>query len=553
MKRSLKDLARQHYDVVIVGGGIYGACIAWDAALRGLLVCLVEKSDFGSGTSANSLKIIHGGLRHIQHGNLAAMRELICERRTWMKIAPHLIHPLPILVPTYNRWLQKMLVAALALNDLIGADRNRIDDPQKHIPRGKALSKSECLEIVPDIPVAELTGAIVFHDAQVYNTERLLLSFLRSAANSGADLANYVEATGLLTRANRVLGVQVRDLATGDRFDIQGKTVVSACGPWLNDLLRRDNGSNSGYAKAINVVTRPRLQKYALGIAGRNGYKHSNSLLATRTPLLFVTPWRNRCLIGTRYMPYEGKPDELNITERDVLTFLDDINLSWPAAKLQREDVTFVHGGLLPAAGKSSKYQVVLSNKYQIVDHRAENKAGLISVMSNKYTTARVAAEKVVDAIFSTHKKPPRSRTSAMPLHGGAIEGFDTFVGSEVQRQPHGLSEKTLRRLLYNYGSAYSEVLRYLDRENQEADDEDLIVLRAETLHAVRDEMAHKLSDVVFRRTEVGSAGDPGFEALRTCAKVMSTELGWSPERTRQEIAETRQAFNFGGCHSIST
>lgn len=147
MKRNVEALADNVYDLVIVGGGIYGACIAWDAALRGLTVCLVEKSEFGSGTSANSLKIIHGGLRYIQHGNVKGMRELNCDRQTWMRIAPHLIHPLPVLIPTYGRWAKEMLAAAIRINDLISLGRNRTKHPGKHIPAGKVLSKSECLEI----------------------------------------------------------------------------------------------------------------------------------------------------------------------------------------------------------------------------------------------------------------------------------------------------------------------------------------------------------------------------------------------------------------------
>jgi glycerol-3-phosphate dehydrogenase len=141
-----------------------------------------------------------------------------------------------------------------------------------------------------------------------------------------------------------------------------------------------------------------------------------------------------------------------------------------------------------------------------------------------------------------------------VPVHGGEIDAFDTFVRSEVERQPHGLSEKTLRRLIYNYGSAYSEVLQYLEsRDRSQSLDEDFAVLRAEAIHGARDEMARKLSDVVFRRTELGSAGHPGDEALRVCASAMSAELRWSAERTRAEIEETSQAFRFGGCHSITT
>lgn len=553
MKRCVEDLANRRYDVVIVGGGIYGACIAWDAALRGLFVCLVERSDFGSATSANSLKTIHGGLRYIQHGNIKHMRELIRERQTWMRIAPHLIHPLPVLVPTYSRWAKEMLSAALLVNDLISLDRNRIKDPEKHIPRGRVLSKGECLKILPDIPRQGLTGGAVFYDAQVYNTERLLLAFLRSASKAGAALANYVEVTRLIKTGNRVLGVEVRDALTGARFDIRAKTIVSACGPWLDLVLDLANGSptkaTNGYAKAINLVTRSLFPKYAVGIPGVNGYRDRDALIHKRSPLLFVSPWHDHSLIGTRYAPYYGAPDDFRITESDVREFLDAINLSLPAANLKVEDVSLVHGGLLPTTTTSSNTAMVeLAKRHKVVDHGLEGKAGLLSVRSTKYSNARLAAEKVVDKIFETsQRKPPKSLTSIMPLHGGEIETVESFLRSEIKKQPCQLSESKVRHLLYNYGSAYPEVLQYVDQERAyQPLNEDLAVLRAEALHGVRYEMAHKLSDVVFRRTDLGSTGYPGSEALGICASVMSAELGWSPAKTQAEFEETSRTFRIG-------
>jgi glycerol-3-phosphate dehydrogenase len=551
MKRKLENLANSLYDLVIIGGGIYGACIAWDAALRGLTVGLVEKSDFGSGTSANSLKIIHGGFRYVQHGNLKRMRELARERQTWMRIAPHLIHPLPVVIPVYGRcgWAKAMLSAALLANDLISLDRNRLQDPEKYIPRGKVLSKRGCLELVPDIPRAELTGGAVFYDAQVYNTERLLLSFLRSAAEAGAALANYVEVTRLIRTGNRVLGVEVRDAVTGGRFDIRAKTIVTACGPWLDLIL--PNGSSTkatnGYAKAINLVTRSLFRNYAVGIPGINGYRDPDALVRKKSPLLFVSPWHDHSLIGTRYAPHYGMPDDFRISETDVREFLDEINLSLPAANLKPEDVSLVHGGLLPTTNTYFKSGTVeLSKKYKILDHRDLGMEGILSVTGVKYTSARLVAEKVVDKIFAAKTKTtPRSFTAVTPIHGGKIERFESFVRAEVDRKQSGLTESTVRQLIYNYGSAYPEVLKYLDRGGEyETSNEDLAVLRAETLHGVRDEMAQKLSDVILRRTEVGTAGHPGNETLKTCADIMSAELAWSPSKTLQELQETNDIFS---------
>lgn len=199
MKRNLEELSNTQFDVLVIGGGIYGACVAYEATLRGLSVALVEKQDFCGATSANSLKTIHGGLRYLQHADFKRMRESIYERRTLMKIAPHLVHPLPVLVPTYGHGLKgiEAMTVALKINDLVSCDRNLgLPDPQKHIPTGRTLSPTECLNTLPGISADGLTGGAIFHDAQVYNSERLVLAYLQSATQLGLRVANYLEVTG---------------------------------------------------------------------------------------------------------------------------------------------------------------------------------------------------------------------------------------------------------------------------------------------------------------------------------------------------------------------
>ena len=209
MQRDLTKLSQNVYDLLIVGGGIYGAGVARDASLRGLSVALVEKADFGCATSANSLKMIHGGLRYLQHGDFKRMRESIYDRRILMQIAPHLVHPLGVVVPTYGHGIKgkEVMTIALAINDIVSCDRNVGIDPHKHIPPGRTISKTECLQLLPGIDAKDLTGGAVFCDAQVYNSERLVLSFLRSAAQKNADLANYVEVIGFLQQGNCITGV----------------------------------------------------------------------------------------------------------------------------------------------------------------------------------------------------------------------------------------------------------------------------------------------------------------------------------------------------------
>jgi glycerol-3-phosphate dehydrogenase len=531
----------------VVGGGIYGATLIWEARLRGLSVALVEKADFGGATSANSLKTIHGGLRYLQNVDFKRMRESIRERTTLMKIAPHLVHPLPVLIPTYGYGLKgkQVLSLALAINDLVSCDRNRLPDPQKHIPNGRVISKQKCLELLPDIPTQGLTGGAIFYDAQVYNSERLTISFLRSAHQIGATLANYVEVTGFLQNGNCISGVTVTDKLTGNNFDIRAQTVINTCGPWLDKILGLVNPqkrSPFGLATAMNLVTtHPLFEKYAVGMDSKNSSADPDAVVSKGSRFLFIAPWRDRSIIGTEYAVYNKDPDDFQISEEDINKFIAVINQVYPGGKLKREEISFVHGGLLPTTNINPKTgEPVLAKHYQILDYSQIGLSGLISVVGVKYTTARDVAEKVVNYLFkSLGKKSPNSVSSLTPIYGGEIENFTDFLQSAIlEKQSKGLTESTIRRLVYNYGSAYPEVLNYLD--NPESD---RAIIKAEVIYAIHQEMAQKLSDVIFRRTELGSAGYPGDETIKFCAEVMSKELGWNSTKRQQEVEETKNIF----------
>jgi glycerol-3-phosphate dehydrogenase len=555
MQRELPALADSVYDLLVVGGGIQGACVAWDAAARGLSVALVEKGDFCSATSANSLKIIHGGLRYLQHADFKRVRESMRERACLMRIAPHLVHPLPVLIPTYGHMTRGRGVLALALivNDLIALDCNRLGDPQKCIPRGHLISRDECLRLLAGIHRQDLTGGAIFYDAQVYNSERLVLAFLHSAERAGTKLANYVEVTGFLREGDCVIGVDATDLLTGDRFDIRARTVVSTCGPWANRVLGRLTGHRVQhgvcFAKAFNLVTQPLFHTYAVGIPGENGSGNAGALGNGGSRFLFVAPWRGRSLIGTAYAAYDEDPDDFRVTENDVRTFLEDINRAYPPANLSAEAVALAHGGLVPISGVDRRTgRVQLATCYQIHDFRDHGVKGMVSVVGVKYTTARHVAQKVVDRVFELWEcKPPKSASALIPLHGGEIEQFEAFLRTQISKRPCGLGEEAIRRLVYNYGSAYPAVLQYLDRHAERCREDVLEVLQAEVLHGIREEMAQKLSDIVFRRTELGTAGHPGDQALRFCADIMAAELGWSPSQTQREMREVAEMFTVGG------
>jgi glycerol-3-phosphate dehydrogenase len=554
MRRDLPQLANQTFDLLILGAGIYGSFVAWDAALRGLSVALIDKGDFGNATSANSLKIIHGGLRYLQELNLKRARSMVTERKAWLRIAPHLVHPLPFLLPTTRRISRSKtaLQMALSISDLIGYDRNDSLDPQKWLPASQVLSKGEFLARVPGFQAEDVTGGAMWYDAQMYSSERLLVSVVLSAGQKGAVVANYVRATGFLQDGAEVKGVAAEDVLTGQEFDIRARCVVNATGPWVGSLVNtlRDSKTSLRFRPsiAINLVTRQILPGFALGFPSRYSIAHVNGSRVLRSRVLFIVPWRGYSIIGTLHAPCSGTPEGLPVGEGKIDDFLAEINAAYPLARLSREDVYHIHSGLLPVVpGEQSRHSVRLLRESVVYDHYDEDRlSGLISVIGVKYTTARKTAEKTVNLVFNKLGwEAPPCGTRETPLYGGQIERFTDFVDQAVSHSSHGLAPEVVERLVHHYGSEYHQILAYLEEDprlGQTITDHSGIIA-AEIFHAVREEMAQTLADVVIRRTGLGAAGPPDITCLHACAETMAAELGWDQPAKREQIARVLAAY----------
>jgi glycerol-3-phosphate dehydrogenase len=308
MERDITRLSKKKYDVLIIGAGIYGAATAWDAASRGLSVALLDKNDFGSKTSFNSQKIIHGGLRYLQHGDFKRVRESACERTSLMRIAPHLVHPMPCLIPIYGQTMRFIMPLALKTFDLFSYDRNTLKDPQKHIPNSRIVSKAECMQLIPGLMEDGLTGGSIWYDAQAYNTERLVLSFIRSAEKAGADVANYLEVIDFIIDENRIKGIKAKDLLNSEELEIQAEIVVNASGPWIkqiSSLLPSSVNPNIRFVKMlIIIVKRIFIQDYAFGIQFRKKFEDKDNIVNKGYRLLFITPWRKYSLVGAAQQRY---------------------------------------------------------------------------------------------------------------------------------------------------------------------------------------------------------------------------------------------------------
>jgi glycerol-3-phosphate dehydrogenase len=433
VKRDLAALGAREWDVVVVGGGVYGAAVAWDAAQRGLSVALVEREDFGCGASWNSLKTIHGGMRYLQKLHLGRLRESARERATLLAIAPEVVRPLPFVVPTYGHGAtgREALALGLLLNDWLTRDRNRDLPPSHRIPAARTVSAAEALRLVPGLERRGLSGAALWHDAQATSTERLTLGFVHAAADAGALPANHAEAVSLLRVAGRIAGVAVRDTLGEGTIEVRARLVVNAAGPWADEVLARGGLARPAapLLRARNVVLRrPPAVPFAVGARSEGRF-------------LFLVPWEGHTIVGTSYEPAGAPPS-------DPMAFLDEACRAFPWAGIGRADATLVHEGLVPGRGDASG----LSTRPRLHDHEVEDGLpGLISLQGVKYTTARAVAERAVDlALRRLDRSGSPCRTAvtrlakARPLPGSLEERARLAAREEMALT---LADAVLRRL----------------------------------------------------------------------------------------------------------
>jgi glycerol-3-phosphate dehydrogenase len=544
MKRDLRRLAAIRYDLLVVGAGIHGACIARDAALRGLRVALVDQNDFGNATSHNSFKLIHGGLRYLQHLDLRRVRESLEERRFWLRAAPHLVRLLKFVMPTYGHGTRgpEALWLALRAHDAIGFNRNRGVPPSRRAPAGRVISKAECLRLIPDLAPGGLTGGAIWYDGQMEDADRVLLECVLGAAQAGADVVNYLAVEELIGGAARVEGVRAHDTLEGTELEIRAAVTVNACGPWSVELLRRApsdlaRGQRLELTKGMNLVTRRLFDDHAVGVTSR---RRSDAVLGRSERLYFVTPWYDCSVIGTAHLPYEGgNPDRWRLTEEEVESFLDEINAACPAAGLTLDAVRYCYGGLTPADGERGG-EVKRARRSVVIDHqRDDGMAGLITVVGVKYTTARRVAEHAVDVAFGKLGRRAPPCTAGRVGLPGAEPGLDRDALAEriVQFAGGGIGKDGVE-LLRRYGAAFEVVLNVRGRPRQEKSLRD--IFQCCCLHGVREEMAVRLKDLIFLRTNLAARGALPDHGLSWCADMMQAELGWSSARRQAELAEAQ-------------
>jgi glycerol-3-phosphate dehydrogenase len=553
MLRKTNALEETGYDLVVIGGGITGACIACDAAVRGMSVALVEKGDFGAATSSASSKLLHGGIRYLQKGRLLKLRESALERAYFQTLAPHLCHYVPFVVPAYGGLKKGKLLLGLGLGVYealcLGQNKN-ISDPAKQVPKGQLLSKADVREYVPEAYRQEVTGGILLYESHMRDSERMTLSFLKTAAEHGAAVANYTRAEAFQVEGNRVTGIRVSDLLDGSTMEIRSSMVINAAGPWIpSNIDKLDSRANprtvTGLAKGAHIVTKPLTDGHAMALPIR---EQNEALLNRGGRHVFIIPWQGHSLIGTTYSAFEGDPDDVTADESDVRELMQIINAAFGTEVLTRREVVHAYAGLYPLTAEQVKPEVYQgTDDYQVVDHEQTDQVeGFVSAFGAKFTTARRLAEKAVTLVAGKLQGDfSECRTHQMRLAGGEINDIEAYRERKKKQYQAILSAEVVDHLVSRYGTKIDSVANILEEEPElnATLSPGSNTLAAEVVYTARNEMACRLEDVVFRRSNLGLLGHSEMSSLRRCAELMARERGWDNQRIEQEIQETEEKF----------
>jgi glycerol-3-phosphate dehydrogenase len=539
-RRDLSRLESRTYDVVVVGGGIYGLACAYDVASRGLSVALVEAEDFGSGTSFNHQKTAHGGLRSLGAGHLGRARESIRERRNLARIAPWFLRPLPFLLGTYQSFPKNRLAlrAAFKFDAWLGRHRNIGVEPELHLPTPRLVSKAATLRLFASVRPERLTGGAQWYDYQMVEADRLTLAFAAAADRAGADLVNYAEAISAIRHDGRIAGIAVRDCLDDRTVTVRAHVTLNAAGARTGDVMRLFGVERPfPLVKAMNLVTSKHASDMALAAPGPSGR------------MLTLVPWRGRALVGTSQSLTLAQPGDTHVHASEIEAFIADANYAFPALRLSIADVTLVHRGLVAAeSGRGGSPE--LKSSAEILDHASDGAAGAITVVGVKYTTARGVAERAGDAVGKRlGRRLPRSRTAMAPLPGAGIADHEALAIETARDVQVDVSPKTLAHLVRLYAEHAADVIRLMgERDDLRAPvAAGAATIGAEVVHAIRHDMAVRLTDIVIRRTGMGAGGAPPPDAVEQCGRIAATELGWNDARTADEIARVARFYVIEG------
>lgn len=526
------DIARTTFDAIIIGAGINGASVARDAAMRGLKILLLDKGDLAAGTTAWSTRLIHGGLRYLEHGEVGLVRESLRERERLFRLAPHLVRPLPLLIPIYDGARRGPLIirAGMVAYDLLSFD--------KSLARHHMLSRDETLRRVPGLSAEGLRGAALYYDAQVEYAERLVVENALSAREHGALVITYARVERLVQEGNAVRGVEFTDVLEGSTRTAHAHAVVNVAGPWVDEMLAQLGAQRArliGGTKGSHLVVEPFRGAPTVALYAETS--------ADGRPF-FIIPWNNLYLIGTTDLRYEGDLNHVEANEAEIDYLLRETNRVIPSAQLTRAAIAYTYSGIRPLAYSDDRAEKSITRRHFIHDH-APQLEGFLSISGGKLTTYRHLAEQVVNQLFrKLGRKSPGCQTAQTPLPGAVgddAKDFRTF--GERFTIESTLPRAVNERLLRIYGTRASIILKLIAThpELAESFDPETGAIGAEVLMSFQHEMACTLADCLLRRTMVGLNAAVGLGADEAAARVARKYLHWTEERAAREVAAYRE------------
>ncbi len=517
---------RADYDLIVVGAGINGLGIARDAAARGLRTVVIDQEDICSGVSAWSGRLIHGGLRYLEHKDFALVRESLKERERLFKLAPHLVKPVSLLMPFYARnkrppWLIRLGMIAY---DVLSFDKKQ--------PNHSILTKNSVLSRFTGMEPSGLTGSAVFVDGQVSYAERLCVELAVAAKGDGADILTHSRVTGLVRDGSRVTGVEYTDSITGQHHSVLGRVVMNAAGPWVDRLLTDFGGLGAprfiGGSKGSHIIVDPFP-------GGPKDVVYYESQADGR--LVLLIPWMGRYLIGCTDNLFDSEPDSARAEEPEIDYLLNEVNTLVPGAGLTIDDVLYTYSGVRPLPYAPGVPEWKIPRSHIIHDHAAAGAPGLFSVIGGKLTTYRQLSEDAVDlTLRSLGAKKIKTTTLTSPLPGARVANYAAFAKSF--RKNAALPELVKERLLDLYGVRAASVaeLAAADASLAEIVDTKTGAIAAEVVFVTRDEFARTLTDVMARRLLLAFEPGHGLAGAERIATIMASLTGWDQQRIRAEI-----------------
>jgi glycerol-3-phosphate dehydrogenase len=521
MKRDFGVLQERTFDLIIIGGGIIGASVARDAAMRGLKVLVLEKDDFAAGTTSRSTRLIHGGFRYLQHFEFGLVREDMREREILLKNAPHLVIPLPFLIPLTKPIDRIIMSAGTLLYDILSYD--------KTVPGRAHYSRKQTMELEPNMRLQNLRGSDLYYDCQIWYAERLCLENIIAAVDNKAVVLNHAKVTGILKDGNTVIGVKVQDMLTGKETEVKSRLVLNAAGHWMDVICAMMYGKPKQMVrrtKGVHLLT-PRQSNDALVLYAKADGR-----------LWFVIPWGKYSFIGTTDTDYKKDIEAVYAEKEDVDYIMREAQRVFP--NLKYEDIYYTVAGLrsLPDSGNEKPGNV--SRAHKTIDHeKIDEIKGMISVLGGKITGGRGIAEEVTNLICKKLDVKVKCSTARTLLPGAA--GKSKMITKEAllnSAKDSGLTLETVTYLASVYGIKYSKVIEAAEsgsRGKQQLcpHSKDIV---GQIWYAVNEECAITVSDFMLRRSGIGFIECQGIDAVEIVGKEMGRMLNWNPEELQKQI-----------------